>query len=55
VKKRFISLTTRVTTKGEKEIHLFDYPSHNEGEENFVLFFTSSKASVGGKEIHLFD
>jgi len=34
---------------------LFDYPNRNEGEENFVLFFTSAKASVGEEEIYLFD
>jgi len=41
--------------KGEEEIYLFDYPNRNEGEENFVLFFTSAKASVGEEEIYLFD
>ena len=33
----------------------FGYPNRNEGEENFVLFFTSAKASVGEEEIYLFD
>ncbi len=41
--------------KGEEERMFFDYPNRNEGEENFVLFFTSAKASVGEEEIYLFD